>query len=637
MCECIVLIFFFLTLGTVWIDAICINQGDIPERSSQVNAMHLVYSFAKSVVVWLGPSDSYSKIAMDFAAKLDGASFLREYEVHNKTSKEVLEEIPDKTYIFDPEINLEMNLSREVITSLVNFICRPWFSRVWVLQEAAGCQEIRVLCGEDQIPWDQLFSIAWIMRSDTPGMLPSYLPDSFSLVQRKVLAVLRMHKIRLYRFPKGDRADHRRPILSNILDTAALHEATDPRDKIYSAANLSMSRDKIMDLDFFFRQDAEDWNLKADYTIPWEILYAQVSLELLRRGYLSFLVDSGRYKQPAAWGGMPSWVVNFHEQPSNTEIPENTEWMAGGRLRNPIGISNPQSVVKLGTLPKAQRRIIDTSLMSKEFQTCDRSRKSCLNSFVGLQIVMRDEIVWISKNEVDSDANNNHEPTSSSVNKSQRILHSIDQELSKAMEAPAIRGGLYLNGESLSSAYKLTIILGMDHKSNRVAVDFVDKEWDPFISWLQAPDPEVEDYDNLPPYVRAKAASSVWDEMRFAITAHGYFCLVPAIASAGDSIVVVRHHHMPLVLRPYKPPSRNTSTTSDEYFESIGSGYVHGMMQNEAKCIIDEFGYKANMDETRRKNLEEKRAKSGDVWEELGFGDYRGVLETIGPAWVNIV
>ncbi|EHK97015.1 putative Heterokaryon incompatibility protein 6, OR allele [Glarea lozoyensis 74030] len=38
-----------------WIDAICINQDDIPERNSQVQRMGDLYTNASFVMVWLGP------------------------------------------------------------------------------------------------------------------------------------------------------------------------------------------------------------------------------------------------------------------------------------------------------------------------------------------------------------------------------------------------------------------------------------------------------------------------------------------------------------------------------------------------------------------------------------------------------
>lgn len=56
-----------------WIDAICINQKDIPERNQAVPLMKEIYMRSTGVVVWFGPSDqdcdsafSMIKIASQF-------------------------------------------------------------------------------------------------------------------------------------------------------------------------------------------------------------------------------------------------------------------------------------------------------------------------------------------------------------------------------------------------------------------------------------------------------------------------------------------------------------------------------------------------------------------------------------------
>jgi hypothetical protein len=45
-----------------WIDAICINQGDVPERNKQLAMMKWIYFRADTVVIWLGRK--YSKYQM---------------------------------------------------------------------------------------------------------------------------------------------------------------------------------------------------------------------------------------------------------------------------------------------------------------------------------------------------------------------------------------------------------------------------------------------------------------------------------------------------------------------------------------------------------------------------------------------
>jgi hypothetical protein len=43
----------------IWIDAFCINQDDMEERTSQVTFMDAIYSQSNKVLVWLGEMDAY--------------------------------------------------------------------------------------------------------------------------------------------------------------------------------------------------------------------------------------------------------------------------------------------------------------------------------------------------------------------------------------------------------------------------------------------------------------------------------------------------------------------------------------------------------------------------------------------------
>jgi hypothetical protein len=47
-----------------WIDAICIDQSNLAERSSQVKLMGDIYSKAERVVAWLGKEESHSRVAL---------------------------------------------------------------------------------------------------------------------------------------------------------------------------------------------------------------------------------------------------------------------------------------------------------------------------------------------------------------------------------------------------------------------------------------------------------------------------------------------------------------------------------------------------------------------------------------------
>ncbi|KAF1950432.1 HET-domain-containing protein, partial [Byssothecium circinans] len=87
---------------TLWVDAICINQDDIPEKNFQVSIMGEIYSKASRTVVWLGPSDQSSEFVL-------GNLIANSYQ--------------------------DNSIFPFFIYHLMVFLQRPWFSRMWVVQE----------------------------------------------------------------------------------------------------------------------------------------------------------------------------------------------------------------------------------------------------------------------------------------------------------------------------------------------------------------------------------------------------------------------------------------------------------------------------------------------------------------------
>ncbi|KAL5380794.1 hypothetical protein DPSP01_007595 [Paraphaeosphaeria sporulosa] len=115
----------------LWIDAICIDQKNLEERSFQVSLMSLVYTGAKEICVWLGEDDDDSTQAIQFVK--DEISQLKDF---------------DKLCI-DQQHSPKWK-------ALLGLMQRDWFSRRWVVQEIALAEKAQVYCGPDQIPWVDL-------------------------------------------------------------------------------------------------------------------------------------------------------------------------------------------------------------------------------------------------------------------------------------------------------------------------------------------------------------------------------------------------------------------------------------------------------------------------------------------------
>jgi hypothetical protein len=105
---------------TVWIDALCINQVDVIERSSQVQLMNRIYATAERTIVWLGPVANESDMIL----------------------KKLEEGIVSIQYILP------------LLYGTYLLMTRPWWSRVWVLQEVALSKSVVIHCGTHSLPFD---------------------------------------------------------------------------------------------------------------------------------------------------------------------------------------------------------------------------------------------------------------------------------------------------------------------------------------------------------------------------------------------------------------------------------------------------------------------------------------------------
>ncbi len=54
----------------LWVDAVCINQDDTPEKESQVSIMREIYRKASNVIVWLGEEGDNSNIVFSLCERM---------------------------------------------------------------------------------------------------------------------------------------------------------------------------------------------------------------------------------------------------------------------------------------------------------------------------------------------------------------------------------------------------------------------------------------------------------------------------------------------------------------------------------------------------------------------------------------
>ncbi|KAH8777850.1 heterokaryon incompatibility protein [Diaporthe sp. PMI_573] len=112
----------------LWIDAVCINQNDPVELGSQVHAMGLIYKLAYRVVVWLGPEIDDSDHAV---TTLDYFGAQVEFDLHGGWVFPA--PFAEEPTWYQQEVALPY--SQDTWDTILALLQRPWFNRVWVVQE----------------------------------------------------------------------------------------------------------------------------------------------------------------------------------------------------------------------------------------------------------------------------------------------------------------------------------------------------------------------------------------------------------------------------------------------------------------------------------------------------------------------
>lgn len=200
----------------LWVDMICINQKDINERSHQVRRMGMIYSLAQRVVVWLGTEHSHSKLAMSTLEHLG-----EQVELIAGGTWRLNAPNADKPSWARTCVALPFDEDTWIaISALVN---RPWFSRVWVWQEAklANNRTSVLQCGHDQVLLYTFGRAVWCAATK---------PRTAALTQALQSAL----------FEAGDAVVRvtQQPFLHTLLHLSR-KACQDPRDKFYGALGLA--------------------------------------------------------------------------------------------------------------------------------------------------------------------------------------------------------------------------------------------------------------------------------------------------------------------------------------------------------------------------------------------------------------
>jgi hypothetical protein len=272
----------------IWVDALCIDQANNRERTSQVLEMRFIYQLASTVVVYLGEKGRGCDAAMD--ALETGAQ--------------------DETLHWDPSHEKHISVdgmdanSKDLQNYIINFFAAPWWARVWTVQEYCLAQRVDFQYGTRTISTEVvqrcLDNNLKHLTTCCEAFKEFRKAADGTIDSLSVFGVLRrLQTLTPYSKRKGT------PFLVVVSDFR-LRSCFDPRDKIYGILGL---------LNPGFRN-----HIQPDYTRPVKDLYLDVTL-LAIEATESLSILGLKYGERTQHLNLPSFVPDWTAHVSEDWYP----------------------------------------------------------------------------------------------------------------------------------------------------------------------------------------------------------------------------------------------------------------------------------------------------------------------------
>ncbi|KAK0672252.1 heterokaryon incompatibility protein-domain-containing protein [Cercophora samala] len=314
---------------TLWIDQICINQADndSDEKSRQVGIMHRIYESAEQVRVWLGPAGDGSDEVMEMWEEV-GRRCEEEVDLagYFASDKEALQRLVDHVSNRTPEDPVTQRIQRYMdwaaprmqpyLKAMAVMFDRPWFRRVWVIQEFAVAPNTVFICGlkvaRAQYPGWVLNMYGHCGKRIWPGRMTEEdfrvsnalenppFDTLFTIRKRRQDHNLAVQQGRLRRDetpPPGPGAgDYLFDLLVKTCGDQTI-EAKDLRDRVYALLGIAVDRNKLKRL-----------GLTPDYqNCNFEKVLLLTARAIILRGEVQMLSFSQFPKEH----NLPSWVPEW--------------------------------------------------------------------------------------------------------------------------------------------------------------------------------------------------------------------------------------------------------------------------------------------------------------------------------------
>ena len=497
----------------LWVDQICINQDDLQEKSQQVALMGTIYQRAWSTLVWLGEEADNSDDAID--TLLNTKTALQYYQDGSAPNADDFERL------FLPSSDSPK------WQDLGKLMRRPWFQRVWIIQEVVLSNQLIVLCGTKHISWADLALFSFCMvDNDFEQYLYSH-KNSVGKDEDSDSGSIRTWKINRIK-DYNDTSPRKTTFLDGLVEGRAA-QATNSRDKVFAIMGLTNTQ------------------LYPDYSSEVIDVYSAAALKIEATPELGNLLCCVDHLQPTL--DLPSWVPDW---------------------------ATPRQTVSLGYGTKFHK----VYQASKELEMQSRTEMTGKNAGLAIMGVIVDTISNVGMVAEEADLRDVLLPESFT---SRFVLEGMNLAMEFCQPYPSSTCTLF-------KAFWHTMVAGKDHSNLAKAPDefgpifalLFDTATGSSPSFPDQPAPPTKrrlTIENLQVRGPARAyrqmqvaVKAAVHRRRLGMTKQRYLGLFPRGTEVGDQVCVFAGGWVPFVIRRHQ--------ARDEY-QLVGECYLHGIMDGE--------------------------------------------------------
>jgi hypothetical protein len=496
--------------------------------------MRDIYHGAEKVLIWLGEEKNDSDLAINFI----------------RTVIDVLLTLPPGTLLtsinvtdyglppYDPYPDRRWS-------ALGNLLRRPWFQRVWVVQECVMAKDAVVLCGGRELQWSALEMLI-VGRSNWPYAThpvlhscvgQSNLMEPLGRTALKQVPAIVHAKIRL----KGPT---RRFDMAETIVGYKDCLATDHRDKLFA---------------FLGYVPVETATLYSppDYGRSVEDVYTEIAfVSLSKFSNLKILSYAGRGQQHQQYD-IPSWVPNPSDAARSITFRLKAAWSIQRQVSAKI-----DPVVPLYRASKDYSPNFKVDLENGTLTVSGKIFGKLAAERLGLEIGPAP-----STPEHLEETNN-------------RILAVRQTKMKHCLEM-ASQCDPYPSGGTYISACKQTLVAGATLFGERMTAAEVEENFETYdrvVAHFLRTGPRLDDQTEEQQRMLKAGATTISDAIgeasfgrAFAVTEEKYVGLVPVKAKAGDYVCIILGCDVPFIVRE-----------DDGKYVLVGECYIHGIMDGEA-------------------------------------------------------